>query len=29
MHLDHHHDHPAVSADAHRPDGRRRALRIG
>ncbi|WP_121750314.1 urease accessory protein UreG [Streptomyces sp. E2N166] len=29
MHLDHHHDLPAVSADAHRPDGRRRALRIG
>ncbi|MFH9733311.1 urease accessory protein UreG [Streptomyces sp. NPDC017260] len=29
MHLDHHHDLPAVSADAHRPDGRRRALRVG
>ncbi|MEU6096825.1 urease accessory protein UreG [Streptomyces sp. NPDC047079] len=30
MHLDHIHDGPtAVSADAHRPDGRRRALRIG
>lgn len=32
MHLDHLHTHdgpPAVSADAHRPDGRRRALRIG
>lgn len=30
MHLDHRHDLPAaVSADAHRPDGRRRALRIG
>ncbi|GGS98061.1 urease accessory protein UreG [Streptomyces chromofuscus] len=30
MHVDHsHHDTPAVSADAHRPDGRRRALRIG
>ncbi|GAA3029399.1 urease accessory protein UreG [Streptomyces glomeratus] len=30
MHLDHTHDGPtAVSADAHRPDGRRRALRIG
>ncbi|MCI3929048.1 urease accessory protein UreG [Streptomyces sp. AN091965] len=30
MHLDHTHDEaPAVSADAHRPDGRRRALRIG
>ncbi|MFH8610809.1 urease accessory protein UreG [Streptomyces sp. NPDC018029] len=30
MHLDHSHDGPAaVSADAHRPDGRRRALRIG
>ncbi|MFC9125386.1 urease accessory protein UreG [Streptomyces sp. NPDC057099] len=30
MHLDHHHDGaPAVSADAHRPDGTRRALRIG
>jgi urease accessory protein len=32
MHLDHNHTHdgpPAVSADAHRPDGRRRALRIG
>ncbi|MFJ9577160.1 urease accessory protein UreG [Streptomyces sp. NPDC101191] len=30
MHLDHGHDHgPAVSADAHRPDGTRRALRIG
>ncbi|QNP62125.1 urease accessory protein UreG [Streptomyces genisteinicus] len=30
MHLDHAHDTaPAVSADALRPDGRRRALRIG
>ncbi|MET9956703.1 urease accessory protein UreG [Streptomyces sp. NPDC006339] len=32
MHLDHGHDHEhasAVSADAHRPDGSRRALRIG
>jgi urease accessory protein len=32
MHLDHRHSHDgpaAVSADAHRPDGRRRALRIG
>ncbi|MEU6932652.1 urease accessory protein UreG [Streptomyces sp. NPDC046374] len=30
MHLDHGHDHgQAVSADAHRPDGTRRALRIG
>ncbi|KOV70443.1 urease accessory protein UreG [Streptomyces sp. AS58] len=30
MHLDHaQHDTPGVSADAHRPDGRRRALRIG
>ncbi|KOV94855.1 urease accessory protein UreG [Streptomyces sp. NRRL B-1140] len=30
MHLDHHHDvPPAVGADAHRPDGTRRALRIG
>ncbi|MCX5259758.1 urease accessory protein UreG [Streptomyces canus] len=30
MHLDHHHDTPAaLSADAHRPDGARRALRIG
>jgi urease accessory protein len=30
MHLDHSHDGPAaVSADAHRPDGARRALRIG
>lgn len=30
MHLDHGHDHGhAVSADAHRPDGGRRALRIG
>ncbi|MDT0610931.1 urease accessory protein UreG [Streptomyces lancefieldiae] len=30
MHLDHHHDlSAAVSADAHRADGRRRALRIG
>ncbi|MEU7024060.1 urease accessory protein UreG [Streptomyces sp. NPDC046203] len=30
MHLDHGHDHgSAVSADAHRPDGSRRALRIG
>ncbi|MEV2233025.1 urease accessory protein UreG [Streptomyces phaeochromogenes] len=32
MHLDHLHTHDgpaAVSADAHRPDGRRRALRIG
>ncbi|MFG2116859.1 urease accessory protein UreG [Streptomyces sp. NPDC048718] len=30
MHLDHGHDHgSAVSADAHRPDGTRRALRIG
>ncbi|MEW2167047.1 urease accessory protein UreG [Streptomyces sp. NPDC007084] len=30
MHLDHsHHGPAAVSADAHRPDGRRRALRIG
>ncbi|WP_077799620.1 urease accessory protein UreG [Streptomyces sp. JHA26] len=30
MHLDHHHDGPAaVSADARRPDGSRRALRIG
>ncbi|MEU2564583.1 urease accessory protein UreG [Streptomyces longispororuber] len=32
MHLDHDHTHSdaaAVSADAHRPDGRRRALRIG
>ncbi|MFC8272807.1 urease accessory protein UreG [Streptomyces sp. NPDC057271] len=30
MHLDHSHEHlGAVSADAHRPDGTRRALRIG
>ncbi|MFD6420077.1 urease accessory protein UreG [Streptomyces sp. NPDC060194] len=30
MHLDHDHaPAPAVSADAHRPDGSRRALRIG
>jgi urease accessory protein len=30
MHLDHSHEGPAaVSADAHRPDGARRALRIG
>ncbi|GAA2341532.1 urease accessory protein UreG [Streptomyces kunmingensis] len=32
MHLDHSHSHDgpaAVSADAHRPDGTRRALRIG
>ncbi|MER6084406.1 urease accessory protein UreG [Streptomyces sp. NPDC001833] len=31
MHLDHDHHHgpAAVSADAHRPDGARRALRIG
>ncbi|WP_405961640.1 urease accessory protein UreG [Streptomyces sp. NBC_00024] len=32
MHLDHAHSHDgpsAVSADAHRPDGSRRALRIG
>ncbi|TPQ18489.1 urease accessory protein UreG [Streptomyces sporangiiformans] len=30
MHLDHTHDGPsAISADAHRPDGTRRALRIG
>ncbi|MFE6161210.1 urease accessory protein UreG [Streptomyces sp. NPDC056486] len=30
MHLNHSHDESAaVSADAHRPDGRRRALRIG
>ncbi|MFJ8059524.1 urease accessory protein UreG [Streptomyces sp. NPDC096142] len=30
MHLDHSHDGPAaVSADAHRPDGTHRALRIG
>ncbi|MEU0740282.1 urease accessory protein UreG [Streptomyces sp. NPDC006134] len=30
MHLDHSHDGPAaVSADAHRPDGTRRALRVG
>ncbi|MFD5329073.1 urease accessory protein UreG [Streptomyces sp. NPDC127092] len=30
MHLDHGHDHgSAVSADARRPDGSRRALRIG
>src|SRR3954470_11108070 len=30
MHLDHHHDGPAaVGADARRPDGTRRALRIG
>jgi urease accessory protein len=30
MHLDHHHETaPAVSADAARPDGTRRALRIG
>ncbi|MFD7296338.1 urease accessory protein UreG [Streptomyces sp. NPDC059897] len=30
MHLGHHHDEAsAVSADAHRPDGTRRALRIG
>ncbi|MFF9020072.1 urease accessory protein UreG [Streptomyces eurythermus] len=30
MHLDHSHPAPsAVSADAHRPDGARRALRIG
>lgn len=29
MHLDHSHDGGAVSADAHRPDGTRRALRIG
>ncbi|AMW09090.1 urease accessory protein UreG [Streptomyces qaidamensis] len=30
MHLDHHHNTPtALSADAHRPDGTRRALRIG
>lgn len=29
MHLDHSHTHSAVSADAHRPDGTRRAVRIG
>ncbi|MCZ9344835.1 urease accessory protein UreG, partial [Streptomyces sp. TRM76130] len=30
MHLDHTHPGPAaVGADAHRPDGTRRALRIG
>ncbi|MDT7845261.1 urease accessory protein UreG [Streptomyces justiciae] len=30
MHLDHDHNAPsAISADAHRPDGSRRALRIG
>ncbi|MEU3415107.1 urease accessory protein UreG [Streptomyces sp. NPDC006658] len=30
MHLDHSHSAPsAVSADAHRPDGTRRALRVG
>ncbi|MFF9268707.1 MULTISPECIES: urease accessory protein UreG [Streptomyces] len=29
MHLGDHHTIPAVSADAHRPDGTRRALRIG
>ncbi|WP_121712052.1 urease accessory protein UreG [Streptomyces sp. E5N91] len=29
MHLDHHHESAAVSADARRPDGSRRALRIG
>jgi len=32
MHLDHDHSHDgpsAISADAHRPDGSRRALRIG
>ncbi|MFJ4437632.1 urease accessory protein UreG [Streptomyces sp. NPDC088923] len=30
MHLDHSHDAPpALSADAHLPDGRRRALRLG
>ncbi|MEU6446318.1 urease accessory protein UreG [Streptomyces sp. NPDC046979] len=30
MHLDHHHEPPAaVSADARRPDGTRRAVRIG
>ncbi|MCF2128032.1 urease accessory protein UreG [Strepomyces sp. STD 3.1] len=30
MHLDHHHEVPAaVSADARRPDGTRRAVRIG
>ncbi|MBV7696481.1 urease accessory protein UreG [Streptomyces sp. TRM70350] len=30
MHLDHSHDStPALSADARRPDGRRRALRVG
>ncbi|MEU6456431.1 urease accessory protein UreG [Streptomyces sp. NPDC047065] len=30
MHLDHHHELPAaVSADARRPDGTRRAVRIG
>ncbi|WP_210586068.1 urease accessory protein UreG [Streptomyces sp. GESEQ-35] len=30
MHLDHSHDGPAaISADAHRPDGSRRALRVG
>ncbi|MYV68070.1 urease accessory protein UreG, partial [Streptomyces sp. SID2131] len=30
MHLDHAHSHHgAVSADAHRPDGTRRALRVG
>ncbi|MEU3890510.1 urease accessory protein UreG [Streptomyces sp. NPDC029041] len=30
MHLDHHHNtSTALSADAHRPDGTRRALRIG
>lgn len=31
MHLDHSHPHPtpALGADAHRPDGARRALRIG
>jgi urease accessory protein len=30
MHLDHSHDGPAaISADAHRPDGSHRALRIG
>ncbi|MFV0137343.1 urease accessory protein UreG [Streptomyces sp. HMX87] len=29
MHLDHSHSAPALSADARRPDGSRRALRIG
>ncbi|MFK4104001.1 urease accessory protein UreG [Streptomyces sp. NPDC019531] len=30
MHLDHHHNGPAaLSADANRPDGSRRALRVG